>query len=122
MIQKSIHSKIPAGMYLFKVSDGNARAMCEFNITVEPSQLRFSAFNRLFQVTKTEVKGRITVDKLEEERKKDEAHKENEIRQFNTVHDSASQSAFEMFVQSMKDAGQLPEKPSPVVSSSTVSL
>ena len=68
------------------------------------------------------MKGRITVGKLEEERKKDEAHKENEIRQFNTLHDSASQSAFEMFVQSMKDAGQLPEKPSPVVSSSTVSL
>ena len=62
------------------------------------------------------------MDELEEQRKKDKAHKENEIHQFNTVHYAASQSAFEMFVQSMKEAGQLPEKPSPVVSSSTVSL
>lgn len=69
------------------------------------------------EVPKTEIKGRITLDELEEQRKKDEIQNKvvNQQSDPAPAHDMTSQSAFEMLVQSMKKAGQLPDKPSPVV-------
>jgi len=58
------------------------------------------------EVPKNEIKGRLTVEDLEEKKPMVAAADNQELINHN---------AFAMFVQSMKEAGQLPEKPSPVV-------
>ncbi|XP_057294863.1 eukaryotic translation initiation factor 4E transporter-like isoform X1 [Hydractinia symbiolongicarpus] len=60
--------------------------------------------------TNREVKGRMTVEDLEEMTNKLKVEENPD----------ASKSAFDMLVMSMKEAGELPDKPAPVVSNSTV--
>lgn len=56
------------------------------------------------------MRGRLNVEQLEgEATSKQPVHEEHNQK-------PVDESAFNMFLKTMKDAGQLPEKPSPVVS------
>ena len=57
----------------------------------------------------------MTIDDLESEQLKKSVQKDVDDG-INMPVTTASQTAFELLVQSLKEAGQLPEKPAPVVS------
>lgn len=63
-----------------------------------------------------EVKGRVTLDEIEQEFPKPIGYKPKKKEASSKEAKSAEQTAFDKFVFTMKATGQLPEKPAPVIS------